>query len=130
MKEELKNIEPRDKVGFPGWIPHDKLPEYLNELKVIVSPSFSEGGVPALILEAMACGTIVLVTSVAGVDIIKDGENGFVLKDNLPESIAEKVIEVLGHPKPEKVVNGALGLVKEKYSYEKMVAQFKNMLYE
>lgn len=36
---ELKKSCSHNKVKLGGWIPHDKLPEYLNEMKLIVIPS-------------------------------------------------------------------------------------------
>ena len=129
IKNELKNNGSYDKVEVTGWITHDELPKYLNGLKLIIAPSYTEGGVPAIIQEAMACGTIVLVTPVAGVDIIKDGETGFILKDNSPECIAKNVIRVLEYPELGEIINNAHNLAEEKYTYENTVRQYRNMLY-
>lgn len=130
IKNELKNNGSYDKVELTGWISHDELPKYLNELKLIISPSYSEGGVPAVIMEAMACGTVSLVTPVAGVDVIKDGEAGFILEDNSPECIAKNVIRVLEHPNLEEIISNARNLVEEKFSYKKVVKQYRDMLYK
>ena len=129
IKKELKNNGSYDIVELTGWIAHDELPKYLNELKLIISPSYSEGGVPAVIMEAMACGTLVLVTPVAAVDIIKDGKTGFILEDNSPEYIAKNVIRALEHSEPEKIINSARNLVEKEFSYKKVVKQYRNMLY-
>ena len=129
IEDELKNNGSYNKVELPGWISHDELPKYLNELKLIVAPSYTEGGVPAVIMEAMACGTVSLVTPVAGVDVIKDGESGFILEDNSPECIAENVIKALEHPSLDEIISNAHDLVEEEFSYEKVVKQYRNMLY-
>ena len=129
ITNELKNNGSYNKVELTGWISHDELPKYLNELKVIVAPSYSEGGVPAVIMEAMACGTVSLVTPVAGVDVIKDGESGFILEDNSPECIAKNVIRVLAHPNLDEIVNNACNLVEEEFSYETEVMRYRDMLY-
>jgi glycosyltransferase involved in cell wall biosynthesis len=129
IKNELKNNGSYNKVELPGWISHDELPKYLNELKLIVAPSYTEGGVPTVIMEAMACGTVSLVTPVAGVDVIKDGESGFILEDNSPECIAENVIRALEHPNLDEIVNNACNLVEEEFSYETEVRRYRDMLY-
>jgi len=82
-------------VEYVGWIPHNMLPLYLNKLKLLVLPSYSEG-LPNIMLESMSCGTPVLVTSVGAIpDIIINNENGFILKNNLPENIAKNIINIL-----------------------------------
>jgi glycosyltransferase involved in cell wall biosynthesis len=85
-----------DKVKLTGWIPHDELPDYLNEMKLVVLPSYTEG-LPNLMLEAMACGTPVLATPVGAIpDVITDRETGFIMEDNSPTCIAENVMKDAG----------------------------------
>lgn len=117
-----------EKVNLPGWIPHDKLPNYLNELKLMVLPSYTEG-LPNIVLEAMACGTPVLVTPVGAIpDIIKDGETGFIMENNSPGCIAENVIRALEHPDLKTIVENARALVGRDFTYEAAVDRWKKIL--
>lgn len=123
-----KDIDNRYNINLIDWIPHEELPSYLNQLKLLVLPSYSEG-LPTIILEAMACGTIVLSTSVGGVpDIITDGETGFILKDNSPDCIAENIIRVLNDPRLEKITINARILIENEFSLEKAISRYKNIL--
>ncbi len=62
---------------------------------VLVLPSLSEG-FPVTILEAMASGLSIVATTVGGLpEIVKDGENGFLVEPNNYGQIAEKVILLL-----------------------------------
>ena len=116
------------KARFVGWIPHDELPDYLNKLKLLVLPSYTEG-LPNIILEAMACGTPVLATPVGGVpDVIKDGETGFITEDNSPECITRNIIRALKHPSLGKIAHNARSLVEQEYTYEKAVERYRNIL--
>ncbi len=72
-----------------------------------------------VILEALAAGTLVIATSDGGnKEIIKDGENGYLLRENEPEEIALKVTEA-----DKSVVKGtkesiklfSIGSMTEKY---------------
>ena len=117
-----------NKAKFVGWIPHDELPEYLNVLKLLVLPSYTEG-LPNIMLEAMACGTPVLATPVGGVpDVINDGETGFIMEDNSPASIAENVIRALNPPDFEEIAQNARALVEREFTYEKAVERYRNIL--
>ena len=127
IKQKLK-IYPPNKILFMGWIPHEKLPEYLNELKLIVIPSYTETG-PFIALEAMACGTPVLATSVGLIpDIAKDGETGFILENNSPECIAKNAIRVLECPNLEEIAKNARRLVEKEFTYEAAVDRYRKIL--
>ena len=121
LKEELKKSDCYDRVKFSGGIPHEEVPDYLNELKLLVLSSYSEG-LPGIVQEAMACGTPVLATPAGGVpDLIKDGETGFILENNSPECIAEGVIKVLSSKNLGEIIEKARKLIEEEYAYEPMV---------
>ena len=116
------------KVKLVGWIPHVKLPDYMNELKLLVLPSYTEG-LPNIMLEAMACETSVLATPVGGVpDLIEDEETGFIMENNSPECLAKNVERALEHPDIEKIVKNARKLVEEKYTYEAAVERYRRIL--
>ena len=123
---KIKNLS--NKVKLTGWIPHKDLPLYLNELKLIVLPSYTEG-LPNILLEAMACGTPILATPVGAIpDIIKEGKTGFLLKTNDPKHISERIIELLDKPELlEKVSANAYKYVKENFSYEKTMGSWRKI---
>lgn len=128
IKDELRNNDIFQKVELIGWICHDKVPDYLNELKLFVLPSYSEG-LPTTVLEAMACGTPVLATPVGGVpDVIKDRETGFILGDNSPECITENVIRALEHQNLDEIVKNARKLIEKEYTYEAAVGRYRKIL--
>jgi len=128
LKGELKRNGCSDKVKFLGWIPHEELPDYLNELKIVVLPSSTEG-LPGIVQEGMACGTIVVATPVGGVpDLVKDGETGFILEDNSPECIAKTVIKALVHPHLDEIAKAARKLIEDEYAYDVMVEKCRESL--
>jgi glycosyltransferase involved in cell wall biosynthesis len=98
LQKIIKRNNLHEKVKVLGWIPYESIPDYLNELKLLVLPSYTEG-LPNAVLEAMACGTIVLATPVGSIPaVIKDGENGFLMKDNSPKCIADNILRVISKP--------------------------------
>ena len=130
IDKELRSSNSRDRVNLTGFIPHQKVHDYLNELKLLVLPSYTEG-IPGIVQEAMACGTPVLATPVGGIpDLVKDGETGFIMENNSPECIAENVIRALEHPNLDEIVKNARKLIEDEYSYEVMVRKCRDSLNE
>ena len=128
IREYLTGQNLDNRVRFIDWIPHEQLPKHLNQLKLLVLPSFSEG-LPNIILEAMACGTPVLATAVDAIpDVIRDGETGFVLEDNSPECIARNIIRVLDYPKLDGIVMRAHALIEKEFTYEAAVEKYNKIL--
>lgn len=127
IEKYLEDGNLNDKVKLTAWIPHDELPEYMNELKLVVLPSYTEG-LPNIMLEAMACSTPVLATSVGAIpDVIKDGETGFIMEDNSPECIAENVIRALEYPNLDEIIKNARKLVEKEYTYEAAVESYRKI---
>lgn len=115
-------------VTIVGWISHDELPSYLNMLKLLVVPSYTEG-LPNIVIEAMSCGTPVLATPVGGVpDLIEDGITGFILEDNFPETILDGIQHALDSPSICEVSENAEILVNQIYCYEKAVQRYREFI--
>ncbi len=92
LSREL-NIE--DSVTFSGMIKHEKLPCFYSAATACVIPSYYESfGLVAL--ESIACGTPVVATNVGDLrSIIHQGETGYVVMDDTPRSLADKIALVL-----------------------------------
>lgn len=117
-----------DNVDLPGWIANNDLPIYLNQLRLLVLPSYTEG-LPNIILEAMACGTPVLATPVGVIpDIIKDGETGFIMENNSPECIAENVLRALSSPDLERIAEKGRWFVEANFTLEHVIDRWKEVL--
>jgi glycosyltransferase involved in cell wall biosynthesis len=117
-------------VDLPGWISHDDLPKYLNQLRLLVLPSYTEG-LPNIMLEAMACGTPVLATPVGAIpDVIIDGKTGFIMENNSPECIAENVRRALNSPELEQIAEDGRRFVEGEFTFERVVERWKEVLEE
>jgi len=125
IKDRLKN---NSKVVFTGWISHSELQDHLKELKILVVPSYTEV-FATIALEAMACGTPVLVTPVGSApDIITDGENGFFMENNSPECIAKNIERILCYPTLTNIVEKARESVDMNFSYRSITDKYKLIL--
>jgi len=124
VEEYLSRKQLRGRVDYVGWVPHERVPDYLNELRLLILPSYSEG-LPNIMLEAMACGTVVLATPVGGIpDVIRDGVTGFIMEDNSVDCIARNIARVLNHEDLEQVAGNARALVEKEYTYQSAVERY------
>lgn len=115
-------------VILTGWIPHNELTYYLNELRVLILPSNTEG-LSNIMLESMACGTPVLSTPVGAIpDFITDGKTGFLMENNSPECIEKNVIRALNSPNIEEIIINALDLLKREFTFESAVKRYSGIL--
>lgn len=115
---------------FLGWKRHSDVCNVLNQLKLLILPSHSEG-LPNILIESMFCSTPVLATQVGAIpDLIKEGETGFLLEDASPEHMANRIIELINNPDIlEKASKNSYRYARENFTFEKTVSLFKRILY-
>ena len=118
------------KVKVLEWIPHDDMPKYLNELKLLIIPSYTEAG-PMILFESMACGTPSIATPVGSVlDLIQDDKTGFIMENNSPECIAKNVERAFNNKNLDKIIINARSLIEREYTYDAAVDRYKIILSE
>jgi len=128
IEEEIEKGNLQEKVHLLGLVARGEIPHYLNQMKLFVLPSYTEG-LPRAVQEAMACGAVVLATPVGGIpDLIKDGETGFILEDNSPDCIAKSIVRALACERLEEIARNARALIKNEYTYEAVMERLNKSL--
>ncbi|MEE8442114.1 MAG: glycosyltransferase [Dehalococcoidia bacterium] len=94
MERLTQELAIQDRVDFLGSLEHELLPLYYQAADVCVVPSYYESfGLVAL--EAMACGTPVVASRVAGLQtIVRDNRSGYLVPWHCPDAFADR-LEVL-----------------------------------
>ena len=109
--ERLKTISADlgigDSVTFTGPVPQDSLPAYYSAADIYVLPSHAESfGLAAL--EAMACGTPVVVSRVGGLKtFIENGKTGYLAPWRCPEAFAQRLDTLLAAPELRRAMGRA-----------------------
>ncbi len=98
LQKLAANLNIQDSVTFLGLVKHEQLPYYYNAADTCVVPSYYESS-GLVALESLACGTPVVATNVGThKSIIRQGETGYVIKDNTPHHIADKIALLISRP--------------------------------
>ena len=124
----IKNNEKENRIQFLGWINYDSLNNYMNILKLLVIPSYTEG-LPNVMLEAMAAGTPVLVSRVGAIpDIITDGVNGFILENNDPKTISDQIDKIMKRNDLNSISKQGIRFIKNNFTFRKAQKRYKTII--
>ncbi len=98
LQKLARNLEVQDSVDFLGLTKHEQLPCFYSAADACVVPSYYES-FGLVTLESLACGTPVVVTDVGNhKDLIRQGQTGYVIEDNAPHRIADRIALLLCGP--------------------------------
>jgi glycosyltransferase involved in cell wall biosynthesis len=131
-KDRAWKLQLNGSVYFLGGVPEDRLPEYYASASCFVLPSFSSAqeGFGMVLLEAMASGTPVVCTPIAGVAAdVSEYDAGLVVPPESPRELADALIYLLANEADAKAKgrNGR-NLVEAKYTWA-LVADRVDELY-
>jgi D-inositol-3-phosphate glycosyltransferase len=117
-------------VVFLGKRDQDRLPYYYSAAELVVMPSHYESfGMVAL--EAMACGTPVIASEVGGLAyLVKDGETGFTIPDQEPDTLCEKISWLLNDHELHATMSQRAVEYAQDYAWEKIARQIMGVYEE
>lgn len=102
LLEEATKLGVKNKVLLVGY--RSDVPNILNAADIFVFPSYHEG-MPVSALEAMACGLPIICSEIRGnVDIIREGDNGYLFQPSDVETLARKLEYLLDDAEKRKVM--------------------------
>lgn len=129
LKEEVKRLSLEDVVDFVGFVSGKEKYDRLSKLSALMVPSAQEN-FGMIVPEALICGTPVYASLGTPWGELNDWNAGW-WKDNMPETIAGVIKDVLSKSDEELLVMGINGchLIEEKYEQHKVAGMMKR-LYE
>ena len=130
LKGLSQSLQIHDSVTFLGLVKQEKLPYFYSAADLCVLPSYYESfGLVAL--ESLACGTPVVATKVGAMEsVIRQGETGYVVIDNAPQSLADKIALLLSMSKAQAISTIRDSVTKFSWSNiaEAMVNEYRTVL--
>jgi len=130
LRDLTKVLDLEEKVIFEGLVPHTKIANYYQQCDIFCFPTLGEP-FGKVVLEAMACGKPVVASKIGGpVEIIQDGETGFLVPPAQPKILADTILKLLSEESTmRKIGASARKAVVQKYSWEK-IAELYHKLYK
>lgn len=115
-------------VVLLGTVKPEEMPRYYSMSDVVCIPSVTVAGVQEATsiacLEAMASGVPVIASNIGGLsELITDGFNGYLVRENDEHKLAAKIMNVLGSDS-EKIVKNAYDNLMENHSSTGVVKKF------
>ena len=105
---------------FLGY--QEQVASFFAAFDVFILPSANEG-TPVTAIEALAAGKPVVATRVGGIpDVVRDGEDGFLVAPGDVEALADRLAELATDDKlRERMGEAARARVRERYSVQRLV---------
>jgi glycosyltransferase involved in cell wall biosynthesis len=92
--EEVNRLAQGLPVEFAGW--REDVGTVLADLDLLVAPSSAAEATTRVILEAFSAGVPVVAYAAGGIpEIVRDGDNGFLVPECEPGALARKIVEVV-----------------------------------
>ncbi|MFS0765091.1 glycosyltransferase [Peribacillus phoenicis] len=101
IESMCEELDLKDNVQFLGKVVKKEVIKLMQESDVflhhsVTSEDGDQEGIPTVIMEAMASGLIVISTYHSGIpELVKDGKNGFLVKEKNVSEYSKKMIGVL-----------------------------------
>jgi glycosyltransferase involved in cell wall biosynthesis len=114
----------KDEGAIEWWGIRNDMPAVLAQAHIVCLPSYYREGVPKSLIEAASCGRPIVTTDSPGCrEIVRDGENGFLVPVRDSAALAAALRKLMGDP-PLRRRFGARGraLVLERFTLEKVIA--------
>ena len=134
LQDRARHMHIQDRTKFTGMVPYDQVARYLAMADAFVTASVTEVH-PLSVIEAMAAGLPVLGIESPGIsDTIKDGETGFLIREqDLAGYTAKMVRLVVDHDGRKRMGTQARKAV-EQYDIERttqlMLEQYQRVIRE
>ncbi len=132
ITNELKELLD-DRFSYHGIVYGNRRWQAVSDSDIFLLPSRYGEGLPMAMLEAMAIGTIVVVTDDASMGIVVQNEvNGFIVKKYDPENLFEvlKKIMLADYKKLLEISENAKLTIKNGYSSEMYIKRLLNIYKE
>jgi glycosyltransferase involved in cell wall biosynthesis len=127
---DVKRRGLNNKIKFLGF--RENVLSILDKSNFFIHTPLSPDPLPTVILEAINSKTPVITNNLGGgYEILNEGKNGLIIKNDLIEESVEKVLSYLDNKKQQQInIENAFNYVCENFSFEKYKSKIINTIEE
>lgn len=137
LKRKTQDAELNTKIKFTGYITQDELIPLYQQADIFALPVRPgvHWGIPNVFLEAMAAGLPVITAPLSSIpELIEDGRTGFIIPENNPQALADKITALAKNPGLRRQIGEAgCKVVRDKFDIKKntpaLVELFNKQIY-
>lgn len=119
-EERLKELQDKNIIVYHGMVRDIKA--ILKDVHCVVHPTYYPEGLSNILLEACACGRPIITTDRSGCrEVIDDGINGFVVKQQDSENLIEKLEQFMALSWVERRNMGLAGRKKVEQKFDRNI---------
>lgn len=134
LAEKIKALDLGGRVRMTGPMPQPEIISMMQNANMVVAPCVisedgDRDGLPTVLLEAMALGTPVISTQVAGIpELVSDGITGLCVPERNPVALADAVQRLLDdHQLCRTFSQNGRALIEREYDEEKNAAKLRRL---
>lgn len=128
--KELAQSLGADNVTFLGFVPPDKVNALRDRAEAVIVPSLWYENSPLALLEAMGQGVPIIASHIGGMgELVKDGENGWLVEPGNVESFAEALRRLLGRTCEQHRAMGDIGreMIRARHGWKEHIEKLEKV---
>ncbi len=128
VEAEIERLGLGDRVLLTGWITPDEVINWFSRSDILFMPSLSEG-LPVVGVHALAMGLAIVAGHTGGfVDLVKDGENGYLLDGHSSQAGVMELRNLLTSPETLLSFRQASRHFSRRYDLKEIVLAYERIL--
>lgn len=128
FRQAVLRLGLEDRVSIIGGVPKKDVPGWLKRADVFLNTSDVDNA-PVSVLEAFACGLVVVSTRVGGIPyLLKDGQNGLMVPPGDADSMTKAVRRVLTEPGLSETLSRNARSDAASFDWNVVMSQWQHLL--
>ena len=127
VQEAAKRLKVMDRISFPGKIPKEQVPIFLQEGSIFINTT-NVDNTPVSVTEAMASGKCIVSTNVGGLPfLLEDGKDALLTPSGDAEAMASTIAGLLDDPGLAKRISRNARKKAEKFDWGAVLPQWMTL---